>query len=570
MAEEAGRRIDREEKQRGRGSGRVAAVSSGGSGGGSRAGVGSGDGEIEIEMEVATADAGASSSGQQHDADDGLQRSTWKRFLTHTGPGFLISLAYLDPSNVQNDLQAGSSHKYELLWVLFFGFIFVLIIQSLAAKLGIITGRHLAELCMDEYPKNVKYCLWFLAEVGVIAATIPGVLGTALAYKMLLHIPFRIGVLICGASTLLLLGIQIYGARKIELIGVIFMLVMAACFSVELSKANPPISEVIEGLFVPRLSGRYATSDAVALFCALVVPHNLFLHSSLVLSRNVSPSSKGVKDASTFFLIENGIALLLVLLVNIAIVSIPGTVCVDSRSVDDVHACNGLSLNSTYVLLKNLFGKSSSTLYGLALLTSGQSCTMATSYSGQYILQGFSGMRKCIIYIVAPFFTMVPSLIICAICGAHGVRRLINIAAFILAFVLPFALVPLLKFSSCCVIIGPYKKSRCIVRISWILSTVIFGINIYFFCTTFVDWLVHNELPRVANAIISTLLFPFMAAYIASVIYLVSRKVSFANPIPSVSTSCEPTEDREVQKEDDMVHSFSVHRDFQNINKEPA
>ncbi|KAL6621310.1 hypothetical protein ACP70R_033742 [Stipagrostis hirtigluma subsp. patula] len=530
MAEEAGRRIDREEKQRGRGSGRVAAVPSG-SGGGSRVGVDSGDDEIEIEMEADTADAGASSSGQQHDADDGLQRSTWKRFLTHTGPGFLISLAYLDPSNVQNDLQAGSSHKYELLWVLFFGFIFVLIIQSLAVKLGIITGRHLAELCMGEYPKNVKYCLWFLAEVGVIAATIPGVLGTALAYNMLLHIPFRVGVLICGASTLLLLALQIYGARKIELIGVIFMLVMAACFSVELSKANPPISEVIEGLFVPRLS---------------------------------------VKDASTFFLIENGIALLLVLLVNIAIVSIPGTVCVDSRSVDDVNACNGLSLNSTYVLLKNLFGKSSSTLYGLALLTSGQSCTMATSYSGQYIMQGFSGMTKCIIYIVAPFFTIVPSLIICAICGAHRVRRLINIAAFVLAFVLPFALVPLLKFSSCCVIIGPYKKSRCIVRISWVLSTIIFGINIYFFCTTFVDWIVHNELPRVANAIFSTLIFPFMAAYIASVIYLVSRKVNIARPIPSMSTSCEPTEDEEVQKEDDMVHSFSVHQHFQNINKEHA
>ncbi|GJN05356.1 hypothetical protein PR202_ga22977 [Eleusine coracana subsp. coracana] len=165
--EDAGRKIDREQ-QRGRpGSGRVAALAIGGDGS-----------EIEVEMAAATSTAGGagpSSSGQQdHVEDELLQRPAWKRFLTHVGPGFLVSLAYLDPSNVQTDLQAGSSHKYELLWVLLFGFIFVLMIQSLAAKLGIITGRHLAELCMSEYPKRVKYGLWFLAEVGVIAATVPG------------------------------------------------------------------------------------------------------------------------------------------------------------------------------------------------------------------------------------------------------------------------------------------------------------------------------------------------------------------------------------------------------------
>ncbi|CAN6270577.1 unnamed protein product [Urochloa humidicola] len=530
MEEDGGGRkvVEREDQQqqqqqRGRGSGRVAAVV-GATGGGN------GGGEIEIEMEAAATaaaggGAGASSSGQQQDDDeegDLRQGPTWKRFLAHAGPGFLVSLAYLDPSNVQTDLQAGSSHKYELLWVLFFGFFFVLIIQSLAAKLGIITGRHLAELCMREYPKYVKYGLWFLIEVGVIAATIPGVLGTALAYSILFHIPFWSGLLICGASTLLILALQNYGARKMELIGVIFVLSMAVCFFVELRSANPPMTEVIQGLFIPRLRGDYAMSDAIAVFSALIVPHNLFLHSSLVLSRKIPSSPKGIKDTSTFFLIENAFALLLVLLVNVAIVSITGTTCADSQLDDDISTCSGLRLNSTSVLLK-----------------------------------GFSGMRKCIIYIIAPCFTIIPSLIISSIGGAPHVRQLINISAIILAFVLPFALIPLLKFSSTCAMIGPYKNSTGIVRIAWILSMVIVGINIYFFCTSFLSWLVHSELPRIVNAIISILVFPFMAAYITAVIYLVFKKVSVSIPFPPMSVSSE-TEVEAARMQDDKADDITV------------
>ncbi|XP_039772423.1 metal transporter Nramp4-like isoform X2 [Panicum virgatum] len=520
--EEAGRKVvEREEQQRGtRGSGRVAAVVAAAPGGG---------GEIEIEMEAAAAGgaAGASSSGQRHDDDaeqGGLlpQRPTWKRFVAHAGPGFLISLAYLDPTNVQTDLQAGSSHKYELLWVLFFGFIFVLIIQSLAAKLGIIT-----------------------------------VLGTALAYNKLLHIPFWGGVLICGASTLLILTLQCYGVRKMEMIGIIFIFTMASCLFVDLSNANPPMGEVIQHLFIPRLRGAYATSDAIAVFCSLIVPHNLFLHSSLVLSRKLPSSPNEVKETSTFFLIENAFALFLVLLVNVAIVSITGTICANNQSVDDIiSTCSGLTLNSTSVLLKNVLGKSSSKIYGLALLASGQSCAVATSYSGQYIMQGFSGMRKCISYIIGPCFTIIPSLIICSISGVPHVRQLINISAIILAFVLPFALVPLLKFSSCCAMIGPYKNTTGIVRVTWILSTVIMGINIYSFSTSFISWLVHSELPRILSAIISTLVFPFMAAYIAALIYLVFKKVNVSVPLPTTSVSSET--EVEVRRQDDKVDDILV------------
>lgn len=277
-----------------------------------------------------------------------------------------------------------------------------------------------------------------------------------------------------------------------------------------------------------------------------------------MLSRKLPSSPNEVKETSTFFLIENAFALFLVLLVNVAIVSITGTICANNQSVDDIiSTCSGLTLNSTSVLLKNVLGKSSSKIYGLALLASGQSCVVATSYSGQYIMQGFSGMRKCISYIIAPCFTIIPSLIICSISGVPHVRQLINISAIILAFVLPFALVPLLKFSSCCAMIGPYKNTTGIVRVTWILSTVIMGINIYFFSTSFISWLVHSELPRILSAIISTLVFPFMAAYIAALIYLVFKKVNVSVPLPTTSVSSE-TEVEEVRSQDDKVDDILV------------
>nr|CAB3486728.1 unnamed protein product [Digitaria exilis] len=366
----------------------------------------------------------------------------------------------------------------------------------------------------------------------------------------------------------ILISPQNIKARKMELIGVSFILIMAACFLVELGSANPPAGEVIQGLFVPRLQGAYAMSDAIALFSALIVPYNLTVF---------------IQATSTFFLIENAFALFLVLLVNVAIVSMTGTICADSQLVDNISICSGLTLKSTSVLLKvstdeNIVQASVVNFNNVeeyyllqieyvweikfkniwlgiisfrSKLHSGHQLLWAIHYAGNLQRKGFSGMRKCIICIIAPCFTIVPSLIICSIGGVPHVRQLINISAIILAFVLPFALVPLLKFSSSCTMIGPYKNSTCIVRVTWILSMVIMGVNIYFFCTSFISWIVHGELPRIVNAIISILVFPFMAAYIAALIYLVFKKVT-VSPSPSMSVSSE-TEVEEVRRQDDKA-----------------
>nr|GEX72020.1 metal transporter Nramp5-like [Tanacetum cinerariifolium] len=461
------------------------------------------------------------------------QKPGWKSFLSFVGPGFLVSLAYLDPGNMETDLQAGSNHRYELLWIILIGLIFALVIQSLAANLGVSTGKHLSELCKAEYPIFVKYCLWLLAEIAVIAADIPEgmffffLIGTAFALNILFKIPVWIGVLLTGFSTLLLLGLQKYGVRKLEILIAILVFVMAGCFFGEMSYVKPPAGEVLKGMFVPKLSGRGATGDAIALLGALVMPHNLFLHSALVLSRKIPNSVRGINDACRYFLIESGIALFVAFLINVSMITVSGTVCAEENlQSGDVDRCSDLTLNSASFLLKNVLGKSSSTLYAIALLASGQSSTITGTYAGQFIMQGFLDlkMRKWLRNLITRCIAITPSLVVSIIGGPSGAGRLIVIASMILSFELPFALIPLLKFSSSATKMGPHKNSMIIIVFSWVLGLGIIGINIYYLTTAFVDWLIHSTLPKVANVFIGILVFPVMAIYILSVIYLMFRK----------------------------------------------
>ncbi|KAK8947418.1 Metal transporter Nramp5 [Platanthera zijinensis] len=438
-------------------------------------------------------------------------------------------------------MQAGANHRYELLWVILIGLIFALIIQSLAANLGVTTGKHLAELCKVEYPTLVKYSLWILAEVSVIAADIPEVIGTAFALNILFHIPVWCGVLITGLSTLLLLGLQRYGVRKLELLISILVFLMAACYFGELSYVKPPASQVIKGLFVPKLTGNQATADAIALLGALVMPHNLFLHSALVLSRKTPTTMEGINSACRYFLLESGFALFIALLINIAVISVTGTICyADNLSSEDSDRCGNLSLDSASFLKQNVLGKSSSIVYAIALLASGQSSTITGTYAGQFIMQGFLNLkmtawkRNLLTRVIA----ITPSLIVSIIGGSSGAGKLIIIASMILSFELPFALIPLLKFSSSRTKMGPHKNSIYILVASWILGSGIIGINIYYLSTGFVGWIIHSSLPKAATVFIGIIVFPLMAAYIISVIYLVFRKdttVTFVDDSNSIN-----------------------------------
>ncbi|KAL4295549.1 hypothetical protein GQ457_12G016070 [Hibiscus cannabinus] len=541
-----------------------------------------------FDVEHATGTTSANSSKRFPD-NHVEEKPGWRKFLSFVGPGFLVSLAYLDPGNLETDLQAGANHRFELLWVVLIGLVFALIIQSLAANLGVSTGKHLSELCKAEYPPLVKYCLWLLAELAVIAADIPEVIGTAFGLNILFNIPVWVGVLCTGLSTLLLLGLQRYGIRKLELLIAVLVFVMAGCFFGEMSYVKPPASSVVKGMFVPKLAGQGATADAIALLGALVMPHNLFLHSALVLSRKVPNSVRGVNDACRFFLIESGFALFVAFLINVAVVSVSGTVCAAGNlSGNNQNRCSNLNLNSASFLLQNVLGKSSKALYGIALLASGQSSTITGTYAGQFIMQGFLNlkMKKWLRNLMTRCIAITPSLIVSIIGGSQGAGRLIIIASvrkylqMILSFELPFALIPLLKFSSSSTKMGPYKNSRIvrafiplilfvafyhdvfiadnhvsvilqIIVISWILGFGIIGINVYYLTTAFVDWLIHNDLPKIGNVMIGIIVFPLMVLYIIAVIYLTFRK-------DVVVTYIQPQKDEPIDTQTQAAFDLSI------------
>ncbi|KAK2973152.1 hypothetical protein RJ640_021365 [Escallonia rubra] len=454
-------------------------------------------------------------------------KKSWKNFFAYMGPGFLVSIAYIDPGNFETDLQAGAQYKYGLLWIILVASCAALVIQSLAANLGVVTGKHLAEHCRTEYEKVPNFILWVLAEISIVACDIPEVIGTAFALNMLFNIPVWCGVLLTGLSTLVLLALQQYGVRKLEFFIAFLVLTIAACFLLELGYAKPNASEVLYGLFVPQLKGSGATLLAISLLGAMVMPHNLFLHSALVLSRKIPRSVSGIKEACRFYLIESGIALVVAFLINVSVISVSGTVCNTSNlNPDDQKSCQNLDLNKASFLLKNVLGSWSSKLFAIALLASGQSSTITGTYAGQYVMQGFLDLRlkPWLRNFLTRCLAIVPSLIVALIGGSAGAGKLIIIASMILSFELPFALIPLLKFTSSKTKMGAYANSVTISTITWIIGSLIMGINIYFLANHLIQLLVHSHLSLGGKVSCGILGFSGMLLYLAGIAYLVLRK----------------------------------------------
>ncbi|KAJ4977109.1 hypothetical protein NE237_002215 [Protea cynaroides] len=461
-------------------------------------------------------------------------RKSWKNLFSYMGPGFLVSIAYIDPGNFETDLQSGAQYKYELLWIILVASCAALIIQSLAANLGVVTGKHLAEHCRAEYPRVQNFILWVLAEIAIVACDIPEVIGTAFALNMLFNIPVWCGVLITGISTFILLALQQYGVRKLEFFIAFLVFTIAACFFVELGYAKPNSSEVLKGLFVPSLKGNGATGLAISLLGAMVMPHNLFLHSALVLSRRVPRSIQGIKYACRFYAMESAFALMVAFLINVAVISVSGAVCNSATlSQEDQTSCKDLDLNKASFLLKNVLGSFGSKLFAIALLASGQSSTITGTYAGQYVMQGFLDLRlePWIRNFLTRSLAIVPSLIVSIIGGSAGAGKLIIIASMILSFELPFALVPLLKFTSSKTKMGSYANSTLITAVTWVTGFLIMAINIYFLATSFIKLLLHSGLKVVVVVFAGIFGFSGMLVYLAGIAYLVIRKNKEVTPL---------------------------------------
>uniref|UniRef100_A0A2N9IEX1 Uncharacterized protein n=1 Tax=Fagus sylvatica TaxID=28930 RepID=A0A2N9IEX1_FAGSY len=414
------------------------------------------------------------------------------------------------------------------------------------------TRKHLAEHCRTEYPKVTNFILWVLAEIAIVACDIPEVIGTAFALNMLFSIPIWCGVLLTGLSTLILLALQQYGVRKLEFLIAFLVLTIAACFFAELGYAKPAATEVLNGLFVPNLKGNGATGLAISLLGAMVMPHNLFLHSALVLSRKIPQSVRGIKEACRFYLIESAFALMVAFLINVSVISVSGAVCNSSHlSAEDQKSCENLDLNKASFLLENVLGSWSSKLFAIALLASGQSSTITGTYAGQYVMQGFLDLRlqSWLRNLLTRSLAIVPSLIVALIGGSAGAGRLIIIASMILSFELPFALIPLLKFTSSKTKMGTHANSTLISVATWIIGSLIMTINIYYLMTGFIKFLLHSHLKLVDAVFLGIFGFSGMAVYLAGIIYLVFRKNKEATQLMALTTP----ESRQTTNESDSL-----------------
>eukprot|EP00850_Spirogloea_muscicola_P010306 SM000060S19638 [mRNA] locus=s60:196507:199845:- [translate_table: standard] len=401
-----------------------------------------------------------------------------------------------------------------------------LFIQALSANLGVITGRHLAEHCREEYPTNVRIGLWLIAELAIVASDIPEVIGTAFAFNILIGLPVWIGVLVTGASTLLLLAVQQYGVRKLEVLIALLVLVMALCFFVEMGFAHPNVRELLEGLTVPRLSGSRATAIAISLVGSNVMPHNLYLHSALVLTRKVPRTSKGIRDGCRYNFAEVSIGLLIAFAINVAVISVSGAVCSsDALSPSDLKRCGDLNLNEVPFLLQHTLGSWSPQLFGIALLASGQSSTVTGTYAGQYVMQGFLDlkMEAWVRNLLTRSVAIVPSLAVALLGGSSGAGELIIFSSIVLAFQLPFALIPLLKFTSSPVKVGLFTNHKLVDISIWSIGVFVIGINIYFLVDLFVKFLRSTNLHILIVIVIGLAGFLGILVYLAAVAYLSLR-----------------------------------------------
>eukprot|EP00271_Cylindrocystis_brebissonii_P011870 TRINITY_DN29857_c0_g1_i1.p1 TRINITY_DN29857_c0_g1~~TRINITY_DN29857_c0_g1_i1.p1 ORF type:complete len:520 (-),score=61.71 TRINITY_DN29857_c0_g1_i1:132-1691(-) len=454
---------------------------------------------------------------------DGWARKLW----AYLGPGFLVCIAYIDPGNFETDLQAGALFKYELLWVLLLASVGGLVIQSLSANMGVVTGRHLAEHCRSEYPPHINMPLWILAELAIIASDIPEVIGMAFALDMLFGLRMWVGVLFTGFSTLLFLALQQYGVRKLEFVISALVLIIAFCFCVEVGYAGPRAGEVLEALFVPRLAGSGAIGIAISLLGAVVMPHNLFLHSALVLSRKSRRTDKAIRDGCFYNFVEMSVALAIAFIINMSVMTVAGSVCSNSDlSEADSANCESLDINRAPFLLKDTLGGSASLLFAIALLASGQSSTITGTVTGQYVMQGFLELRfkPWFRNLVTRLVAIVPSLVVALVFGARGSGQLIIISSMFLSFQLPFALVPLLKFTSSPVKMGPYTTPKAVSALMWLYGAFVVMGNMYYLYDLVTQWISANSTQTGLRVPLVALVLACVIAYLGSIGYLALRK----------------------------------------------
>ncbi|KAJ8437000.1 hypothetical protein Cgig2_010345 [Carnegiea gigantea] len=402
----------------------------------------------------------AVNGGGDDDGGDTTPPFSWRKLWLFTGPGLLMSIAFLDPGNLESDLQAGAIGGYSLLWLLMWSTAMGLLIQLLSARLGVATGRHLAELCRHEYPKWARILLWVMAELALIGADIQEVIGSAIAIKILSHgvLPLWSGVLITALDCFLFLFLENYGVRKLEAVFAVLIAIMALSFAWMFGEAKPNGGELLIGLLVPKLSSK-TIQQAVGIVGCIIMPHNVFLHSALVQSRDVDHKKRGrVQEALNYYTMESTFALVVSFIINLFVMT------VFAKSFYGTPEAESIGLvNAGYHLQKQYGGGMFPILYiwAIGLLAAGQSSTITGTYAGQFIMGGFLNLRlkKWIRALITRSCAIIPTIIVALIFDtSDDMLDVLNEWLNVLQSVqIPFAVIPLLYLVSKEEIMGIFR-----------------------------------------------------------------------------------------------------------------
>ncbi|KAK6125294.1 hypothetical protein DH2020_040956 [Rehmannia glutinosa] len=448
---------------------------------------------------------------------------SWKKLWLFTGPGFLMSIAFLDPGNLEGDLQSGAIAGYSLLWLLLWATVMGLLVQLLSARLGVATGRHLAELCREEYPNWARLLLWVMAELALIGADIQEVIGSAIAIKILSHgvLPLWAGVIITALDCFIFLFLENYGVRKLEALFAVLIATMAISFAWMFGETKPNGGELLLGVLVPKLSSN-TIQQAVGVVGCIIMPHNVFLHSALVQSREVDNRKIGrVKEALTYYSIESGIALAISFMINLFVTT------VFAKAFYGTEQANSIGLVNAGQYLQEKFGGGFFPIlyiWAIGLLAAGQSSTITGTYAGQFIMGGFLNLRlkKWLRALITRSFAIVPTLIVALVfdtteSSLDVLNEWLNVLQSIQ---IPFALIPLLCLVSKEEVMGFFKIGTFLQVISWFVAALVIMINGYL--------MVDFSLRR-SGVLFTVLVSVFAAAYVCFVVYLVAREINFSS-----------------------------------------
>jgi len=401
----------------------------------------------------------------------------WRKLLAFSGPGYLVAVGYMDPGNWATDLAGGSQFGYTLLSVILLSNLMAILLQSLCAKLGIVTGRDLAQACREHYSRPVAMGLWFLCEIAICACDLAEVIGTAIALNLLFGIPLVWGVLLTALDVLVVLWLANHGFRWLEALVVSLVLLIGVCFGLEIIFSKPSVTEILGG-FVPTaeiVRNPAMLYVAIGILGATVMPHNLYLHSSIVQTRKYEQDAGGKAEAIKFATLDATVALMFALFIN------GGILVVAAATFHTSGQTQVAEIQDAYKLLSPTLGVgAASVLFAVALLASGQNSTVTGTLAGQIVMEGFLNLRlrPWLRRLITRAIAIVPAAIVAGVYGESGTAHLLILSQVVLSLQLPFAVIPLVQFTSSKTKMGVFANPRWIKVLAWLTAALIVALNL--------------------------------------------------------------------------------------------